>query len=282
MALSRQRSPNSKKAEKDYLKSNGIIKLVDLAKKYNVSPGTVRSWKSRYKWDDKINKSVATIEKAKKKQMQRCEKEKKKKVEKIEQKMIEIIEDADLTEKQRLFCLYYSKNPNAAQAVIKAGYDVNNSQRAAEIGYQLLHSTPVKKEIERLKELKYQSIMIGEDDLVEMHMRIAFSDITDFVEFGQEEVPIVSKEGDVTFVMGNVVNFKDSNMVDGQLIKEIKKGRQGISIKLEDKQKSLDFLERYFLVNPMSKHKIAYDNARLQMNKEDLEHKKKMDEMKNW
>lgn len=131
--------------------------------------------------------------------------------------------------------------------------------------------------------MKRQSILIDEEDIVEMYMRIAFADITDFVEFGQKEVPITDKEGNyVTSTTANVVNFKEDNMVDGQLIKEIKKGKQGVSIKLQDKMKALEWLSNYFDMNPESKHKKIYDNARLELKREELEFKKKQEAKKNW
>lgn len=281
MIVTRQRSPDSINAEKDYRKSNGTVKLVDLARKYNVAPGTVRSWKSRYKWDDNIDEDVAALEKAKKKQRNVAKKEKEKKVKKIEKKINETIEDADLTEKQRLFCIYYIKSFNATQAYLKA-YNCTYNTASVE-GHRLLTNPKVKKEIDKLKELKRQSIMIGEDDIVEQYMRIAFADITDFIEFGQKEVPITDKEGNyVTSAIANVVNFKDGQMVDGQLIKEVKKGKQGISIKLEDKMKALEWLANYFDINPDSKHKKIYDNARLQLKREELEFKKEQEAKKNW
>lgn len=125
--------------------------------------------------------------------------------------------------------------------------------------------------------------MMTEDDIVELKMRIAFADITDFVEFGQREVPITDKEGNyITSATANVVNFKEGNIVDGQLIKEIKKGRQGVSLKLEDKDKALDWLANYFDINPDNKHKKEYDNARLKLKEKELELKREIEQKKNW
>ena len=201
--------------------------------------------------------------------------------------MNDSLEEADLTEKQRLFCLYYTKTYNATQAYLKA-YGCSYNAASVE-GYRLLRNPKIKKEIDELKELKRQSIMITEDDIVEQYMRIAFADITDFVDFGLNDVPlmtkegpVLNKEGDMIMTKANTVNFKDSKMVDGGLIKEVKKGRQGISIKLEDKMKALDWLADYFEINPNSKHKKVYDNARLQLKREELEFKKESEEKKNW
>ena len=71
------------------------------------------------------------------------------------------------------------------------------------------------------------------DDLVEYHARIAFADITDYVEFD-----------------GNSIRLKDTSMVDGQLVAEISSGPEGISIKMADKHNSLDYLARHLGLLP--------------------------------
>lgn len=55
--MPKQRSPDSYKAEKMYKQG---MKLVEIASQLNVSEGTVRSWKNRYKFDKKSN---ATLQK---------------------------------------------------------------------------------------------------------------------------------------------------------------------------------------------------------------------------
>lgn len=58
--MPKQRSPDSIKAEQMYIESGGKIELVEIAKELNISDGTIRSWKNRYKWDSKLN---ATLQK---------------------------------------------------------------------------------------------------------------------------------------------------------------------------------------------------------------------------
>lgn len=66
--MARQRSPNSIKAEEMYIESSGKLELVEIAKQLNVSDGTVRSWKNRYKWDEKLKGELnATLQKENKK-----------------------------------------------------------------------------------------------------------------------------------------------------------------------------------------------------------------------
>ena len=179
-----------------------------------------------------------------------------------------------LNERQKLFCMYYVKNFNATAAAVKAGY---SPASARFIGYENLTKPYIKAEIERLKKIKIKSLMAGEEDIVELHMRIAFADITDFVEFGRErktvmgafgpvivEDPVTGEKRELTRMV-NVVKFKDSKYIDGNIVNQVKMGKDGASIKLEDKQRSLKFLEEYFNMNPMSKHKQKYDNSMLEI-----------------
>ncbi|WP_243150937.1 terminase small subunit [Clostridium sporogenes] len=62
-----------------------------------------------------------------------------------------------LTDKQRLFCVYYSKYFNATKAAIKVEYSRN---RASEIGCQLLQKTTVQNEIKKLKANKLNKAML--------------------------------------------------------------------------------------------------------------------------
>lgn len=56
--MPRAPSEKAKEAEKLYRKG---IPLVDIAKKLDVSAGTVRSWKNRYGWDDKAKKNSRNV-----------------------------------------------------------------------------------------------------------------------------------------------------------------------------------------------------------------------------
>jgi phage terminase small subunit len=133
--------------------------------------------------------------------------------------------------------------------------------------YRLLVHDGVKEEITRLKEIKKQSIMLNEDDIIEKYMNIAFSDMTDFVEWENKDDK-------------NIVKFRDSNIVDGGVISQIKQGKDGASIKLEDRQKALEWLSNFFEMNPLNNHKKEYDNNRLKLQKEELEYKKWLEKEK--
>lgn len=250
------------------------MKLKDVAVMVGVTDRTLRNW------GIKKNKKAVT---------QKAEKGKpKKRKEKTVIFVNNIPEDGinNLTEKEQFFCEYYVRNFNATQAAIKAGY---SPKTAYAIGFENLKKPKIREYIDFLKNCKRESIMIDEDDIVEMRMRIAFADITDFVEFGNYEVPLVvdgeiikDDEGKIIMTKENGIRLKDSNYVDGSLISVISTNRQGTRIKLEDRQKALDWLANYFEMNPEHQRRKEYDKKRLALERQRFEHQKKMDEDRNW
>lgn len=243
------KATNAELAYQDYLKG---MKYKEIAEKYGVTINTVKSWKTRYKWSKDGKKSVHT--KTKKVCTQKSNESNAKK-EAIAEAVGQVIENAELTDKQRLFCVLYVKCFNATKAYQKA-YEVDYNT-AASIGYRLLENDGVKKEIQRLKKNRLNREMLDESDIFQKYMDIAFSDVTDFVEFGQEDVPVMAVYGPVQIKdeetgekktltkRVNVVRFKDSSEVDGTLIAEVKQGKDGASIKLPDRMKALKWLAEH-------------------------------------
>ena len=158
-----------------------------------------------------------------------------------------VIENDELTDKQRLFCLYFTRCFNATKVYQKA-YGCSY-ESAGSAGYRMLQNVAIQNEINQLKQAKMNRAMLTEDDIFQKYMDIAFADITDYLEFGREEVPIMTRDGAVLNEYGepmtmtvNVVRFMESDEVDGTLISEIKEGKNGVSIKLADRMKALDWL----------------------------------------
>jgi len=184
-------------------------------------------------------------------------------------------ESNGLTEKQRLFCLYFVKTFNATQAAIKAGY---SKESAHVTGSNLIRNTKVKKEIRRLKGRIQEELFIDVMDVLNKYIAIAFADISDFLEFGQKDVqefndignPILDSKGNPVTRTVNFVNFKNSSDIDTSVIAEVKKGKDGIGIKLVDRMDALEKLSRYFDLLP-DKHKRMIEDANLQLAKEKLE-----------
>ena len=53
--MARARDPNRDKAFEIYKKYKGNIDLVEIANQLKISSGTVRGWKSKDKWTEKMN-----------------------------------------------------------------------------------------------------------------------------------------------------------------------------------------------------------------------------------
>ena len=74
---------------------------------------------------------------------------------------------AKLTAKQQRFVEEYLIDLNATQAAIRAGYKAGNSQRASEIGNELLQKTPVSEAIQqamaRIAFVNPQKVINSED-----------------------------------------------------------------------------------------------------------------------
>ena len=254
---------NYEKAEKDYMQG---MKYKEIAEKYETTINTVKSWKKRYGWNRK--------EGAPKKQKVCTQNKRSAGISDrpVEDGTRETLSNEDLTPEQQMFCIYYIRTFNATQSYLKAygcSYRVANAK-----GPALLVKDSVRKEIERLKEIKRQQIVAGAEDIVELQMRIAFADIGDFLSFGQESVPVMAIYGPVQveneetgekeplMQQVNVVRLNDSESVDTQIIQEVKQGKSGTSLKLADRQKAVEWLSKYFLLHPDDKYKAEFDKRK--------------------
>lgn len=262
--MAKQRDPLRDEAKRLFDEVNGEITNREIAARLGIDEKKVAVWKQRDGW---------TVVQQKKLIQQKTKAQQKKSNKKV---VKAAAKNKTLTEQQITFCLLYTKTYNATQSYMRA---FETTYRTAHsYGYSLLQQPEIRAEIKRLQAVKNEALLAGTQDVVELHMRIAFADITEFITFGQTEKLVMGMYGPVkvkgddgkTVELTELVNdikFNESVDVDGQLIAEIKIGRDGPSVKLADRQKSLDFLERYFLMNPMDAHKKAYDNARLELDR---------------
>ncbi|PHD98833.1 terminase [Bacillus wiedmannii] len=266
--MARQRSPDRDKAFEIYKASKGEKPLVEIAEELGIkNPSQIRKWKSQDKWDEQMNGNV-TIAKRSVTNVKNP---------KTKAKLKEILDDEELTEKERLFCLYYVKYFNGTQAALKAGYSKDGAHVQAS---RLLRRERVSSYIKELKGELVGNIFVEAMDVLNEYIKIAFADIKNYVAFGQREVELepeerttVDEEGNKTseFVtetrMMKFVDLAESDMVDGSIITEVKQGRDGISIKLADKMKALDKLSLYFDLFP-DNFKRKVDEERLHMQQE--------------
>ena len=134
------------------------MKYKDIAAKYDVSVSAVKSWKSRYWKDKKLQPKKPKV--ATKKVAKKIAKD--------------IVENDELDEKQQLFCIYFIKYHNATKAY-QLAYGAKYS--TAMVRASVLRKEPkIQKEIQRLKELMYQDILLDPQDIVQRYIEIAFLD----------------------------------------------------------------------------------------------------------
>lgn len=267
--MAKVRSPARDEAFEIYKKHNGNIDLVEIAKILSLSPGTIRGWKAKDKWDSKLN---GTLQKNKERSNKKVNK-KSSKEEFIVEEVKEVLENNELTDKQRLFCIYYNKCFNATKAYQKAyqvDYDTANAH-----GYKLLSNVVIKDELQKLKQAKLNRVMLSEDDIFQKYIDIAFADITDFLEFGNEEV-----DGEFGQYTRSYVNIKHSFEVDGTLISEVSQGKDGVKVKLQDKMRALQWLsDRMDLLPTATRIKLDNEQKKLDniLNKRDKDNSEKDD-----
>ncbi|MDD6046067.1 MAG: terminase small subunit [bacterium] len=261
--MPRKRNPLRDRA-RELWEADKSYPLKSIAEELGVPEARVRKWKCEDKWE---RGEKGTFRNAKKDRTE---------TRKLDRKLVAMVEEnAELNDKQRAFCLHYVKSFNATRAYQKVygcSYDTAMSE-----GWKAIRNPKIAEEIKRLKEARNLAMMADAEDVVLLHMRIAFADITDFVEFGRVEIPVMSMYGPVQVtdpVTGekqtlmqevNDVRFRESAEVDGRLIAKVQQGKSGASVELADRQKSLAFLERYFELNPMDRHRREFDLARLEM-----------------
>ncbi|MDZ4464632.1 terminase small subunit [Bacillus cereus] len=250
--MARQRSPDRDKAFEIYKASKGEKPLIDIAAELNLKPSQIRKWKSQDKWDEQMNGNV-TIAKRSVTNVKNP---------KTKAKLKEILDDEELSEKERLFCLYYVKYFNGTQAALKAGYSKDGAHVQAS---RLLRRERVSSYIKELKGELVENVFVEALDVLKEYIKIAFADITNYVTFGQREVEFQDDEGNQFTRMMNFVDLQEADLVDGSIITEVKQGKDGVSVKLADKMKALDKLSQYFdLVPDTFKHQIEAERHRMQ------------------
>ena len=95
--------------------------------------------------------------------------------------------------------------------------------------------------------------MLGTEDIFQKYIDIAFADVTDFTDFGNLEID--TENGPMTV---SYVNLKSAGEVDGTLINEISKGKDGVKVKLPDREKALRWLSEHMdLATAEQKAKVA-------------------------
>ncbi|MGL4998555.1 MAG: terminase small subunit [Cetobacterium sp.] len=261
--MAKVKDPNRELAFKLWRENKGITNR-EIAKTLEVDEKKIATWKVRDKWNEKLGISKVSVKKKARSTTKKGDNVVKKtnvvqqieeKSEKNKNKIItdiskKVFGDDGLTEKQRKFCVYYIQSFNATQSAIKAGYSKDTSYQ---IGFENLKKVEIKKYLTELKENSEYDDFMTTKMLLERHKKIAFSDYKEFV----------NSDGEVA----------DLSDVDGTLIKKITIKRSvsdtgnsySSTLELEDRSKSLDFLNKFYGVDPviqLAKERIEMERAK--------------------
>ena len=287
--MARVRSPARDEAFEIYKKYNGNIDLVEIAKILSLSPGTIRGWKAKDKWDSELN---GTLQKNTERSNKKVNKKGSKK-ESIADEVKEVLENTELTDKQRLFCIYYIEHFNATKAYKKAYGCSYDTARAN--GSKTLANTNIKKEIARLTkecldEKEINSKLIAKR-IFQKYIDIAFADIGDYLTFGKErnnywskdsdgnDIPIIDPEtGEQKYSEYNYVLLNNSDDLDTALLSEVSEGKDGVKIKLQDKMKALDWLDKHYgQLEILTAEKLELEKTKVKQAQERIDYEKNKD-----
>ena len=280
--MARARSPNRDKAFEIYIKHDGNITNREIANTLNEDEKVIAVWKSRDKWNKNINVVQQSNESCTTKENTKNNNKKLKEEEPIANEVKEVLDNTELTDKQRLFCIYYINCFNATKSYQKAyssSYIVANVE-----GYRTLVKPSIKAEIEKLKQHKLNRAMISEEDIFQRYMDIAFSDIGDYLSFkkvrknkwtknkGGEDIPVINPDtGEQDYYEYNVVELNNSKELDTSILQEVSEGKDGVKIKLQDKMKALQWLsDRLNLLPTETRIKLDNEKAKVQIAQEKL------------
>lgn len=145
-------------AYRDYLDG---MKYKDIAAKYDVSVSTVKSWKSRY-WKEK------------KLQPQKSKVATKKVAKKIAKEIVKNESD-ELDEERQLFCIYYLKYHNMVKAYLKVKPKAKYGS-ACVMASRWFKEPAIQEEIKKLKQEMYADALLDPNDIVQRYIDIAFLD----------------------------------------------------------------------------------------------------------
>ena len=250
------RSPNEK-VEKAHELYKAGMRLIEIADQLKVPAGTVRRWKSTYHWDGEHQSERSD------KKSERSENKKSVTKRAVADEVKQVIQNTDLTDKQQLFCIHYIRCFNATKAYQKAyGCDYAT---ALVNGSRMLGNARIKDEILRLKQDRLNREFLSESDIFQKYMDIAFADVTNFMEFGNEDVDVILDTGERKTITVSHVNIKNDADVDGTIMSEVSKGKDGIKVKLADRMKALQWLSDHMgLATEKQKAEIALLKAKVQ------------------
>jgi phage terminase small subunit len=161
-----------------------------------------------------------------------------------------------LSVKHSLFVREYLVDRNATRAAVSAGYSAKSAHNQ---GARLMKNDEIAAEIATATTATFRRLEITRERLIEELARIAFSDISDYVEWGMRERTHVDRSGNAhtdTIARVEVIDSAAINPDARRAISEITEGGNGLKIKLHNK---LDAIRLLGLELGMFKEKPTVD-----------------------
>ncbi|AYJ38887.1 terminase small subunit [Lactiplantibacillus paraplantarum] len=242
-----------KQAGRDY--SSGMA-YKDISAKYGVPVNTLKSWRTRDGW----KKDASAIKKVQPKR--------KKDAPKVAPKIVDELEaNNELTEKQKLFCLFYLQRFNATWAYQQA-YRVDWNTANVN-GSRMLVNASVKRQLTELKKQQQSDLYFDLQDIILELRQQSKSDVRDVVSFKtvkrlrwtkirdktgpyeddnghyRMDPDIDPETGEQAWYYENIVTLEDSNQIDTSNVKSIRIDKGEAVVEMYDKQKALETLAKY-------------------------------------
>ncbi len=233
------------------LYENGC-KYKDIAEQLDISINTVKSWRTREKWK---RKKSATKDK-------KVAPEIKKVAKKVAP--VTLSKQSSTNDKWKQFCLVYLRKHNATQAYLDV-YDCSY-ETALVSGPRLLGNVRVKSYLDELRAEQANELYLSALDVQREQAKIAFANLADYLtakHIRQERLdpegnPVVDVDGQPIIDEYDELILTNPEKADWSIISEVHRGKDGLVVKLYDKQKALDFLAKSL---PDTDNKInAIDN----------------------
>lgn len=241
-------------AELDYVAG---MKYREIAEKYGVSINTVKSWKVRHSWDRKGDgprkrKRAHTMRIKARTQKAREQEERDEEKRKAIRALVKVDK---INERQRLFALYYFQTHNATASYQRA-YGCTRAAASAS-AYKLLKNPVIVAAIRELQADRDATLLLTAGDVVELYMRIAFTDYSDLLDFSERNVRI-----------------KDLEQADTQLFESFQiNDHGGVAFKTANRMKALQWLASYFELNPRDRHRAAYQAKMAELREREIKSK---------
>ncbi len=138
-----------------------------------------------------------------------------------------------LTAKQKRFVLEYLIDMNGTAAAIRAGF---SARTAKEIAYRLLRKPQVHQELSVQMAKVSERLEMRIDDVVREYVKIARTNITDFLTFGPDGVDLKASSERTPEQLAAIAEVK---MFIGA------EGRKSVSLKLHSKTEALQALGKH-------------------------------------